>query len=82
MVVAFTALTAAAGGAGVIPPHWLYLPIVIAGARFGVGGAVVTALVSGFRGGAALFREQVLSSGSHPQHPATKGCPVESTGSP
>lgn len=47
MVVVFTALTALAGGAGVIPPHWLYIPIVVAGARFGVFGSVVTALVSG-----------------------------------
>jgi signal transduction histidine kinase len=36
-----------AGGAGHAPPHWFYLPILVAAVRFGPGGALVTALASG-----------------------------------
>lgn len=35
-----------AGGAAVIPPLWFFLPILFAGVRFGVLGALVTALAS------------------------------------
>ncbi|MFP3883104.1 MAG: putative bifunctional diguanylate cyclase/phosphodiesterase [Actinomycetota bacterium] len=47
MVVVFASLTYLVGGTSSLPPHWFYLPIVIAGARFGVPGAVVVALASG-----------------------------------
>jgi signal transduction histidine kinase len=36
-----------AGGAGHAPPHWFYIPILIAAVRFGPAGAMVTALASG-----------------------------------
>jgi two-component system, OmpR family, sensor histidine kinase KdpD len=36
-----------AGGAANVPAHWFYIPIVFAAARFGLPGAIVTALVSG-----------------------------------
>lgn len=35
------------GGAGVVAPHWFYVPIVLAAARFGVGGAILTGVVAG-----------------------------------
>lgn len=44
-------LTYALGGAGVVPPHWFYLPILFAGARFGLVGAGATAVAAGFLGG-------------------------------
>lgn len=40
-----------AGGAGHAPPHWFYLPILVAAVRFGPGGALVTALASGIVAG-------------------------------
>jgi signal transduction histidine kinase len=36
-----------AGGTGHVPPHWFYVPILLAGVRFGIVGGVLTALVSG-----------------------------------
>jgi signal transduction histidine kinase len=39
------------GGAGRVPPHWFYIPILIAAARFGVAGTVVTAVVAGLLAG-------------------------------
>jgi diguanylate cyclase (GGDEF)-like protein/PAS domain S-box-containing protein len=34
------------GGAGFIAPHWFYIPIFLAALRFGLPGAVVTAVIS------------------------------------
>jgi EAL domain-containing protein (putative c-di-GMP-specific phosphodiesterase class I) len=39
-------LAHAVGGAGRVPPHWFYVPIVFAGLRFGLLGAVPTAVVA------------------------------------
>src|SRR6478736_3814073 len=36
-----------AGGAGHVPPHWFYIPILLAAVRFGIVGGLITALVSG-----------------------------------
>jgi signal transduction histidine kinase len=44
----------ALGGAGHVAPHWFYVPILLAAARFGVAGTVVTAAVAGFVGGPLL----------------------------
>src|SRR6266511_2880594 len=33
------------GGAGRVPPHWFYIPILLAAARFGLPGAAATAVV-------------------------------------
>lgn len=41
-------------GAGRIPPHLFYVPILLAAARFGLAGAVLTALVSGLVAGPLL----------------------------
>lgn len=47
VIMAFSwAATYLIGGAGHIAPHWAYLPIMIAAARFGVAGALITAAVS------------------------------------
>jgi hypothetical protein len=43
-----------AGGAGRVPPHLFYVPILLAAARFGLAGAVLTALVSGVVAGPLL----------------------------
>ncbi len=40
-----------AGGVGNVPAHWFYLPILFAAVRFGLVGAVGTALVSGILAG-------------------------------
>lgn len=45
------ALTLMLGGAGAVAPHWFYLPIVWAGARLGLGGAVITSLAAGVLAG-------------------------------
>jgi signal transduction histidine kinase len=39
------------GGAGRVPPHWFYIPILIAAARFGVAGTLVTAVAAGLLAG-------------------------------
>lgn len=47
MLAVFTVVTYVVGGTSFLPPHWFYLPIVVAGARFGVIGSLTTAVVSG-----------------------------------
>ncbi len=42
------------GGAGRVPPHWFYVPILLAAARFGLPGAAVTAVVAGLVAGPLL----------------------------
>jgi diguanylate cyclase (GGDEF)-like protein len=42
------------GGGTVVAPHWFYLPIFLAGLRFGPGGALVAAVVSMFVAGPLL----------------------------
>jgi PAS domain S-box-containing protein len=42
------------GGAGRVPPHWFYLPILLAAARFGLPGAAATAVVAGLVAGPLL----------------------------
>lgn len=54
MVVVFASLTYLVGGTSSLPPHWFYLPIVVAGARFGIPGALVVAVISGLLVGPAM----------------------------
>lgn len=42
------------GGANHVPPHWFYVPVLLAAARFGIAGAIVTAVVSGVVAGPLL----------------------------
>ena len=61
-LVASAVLLVALGGAGKVAPHWFYLPIVCAAARFGLPGGVATGLV------AVLFqplRERLQRSVDH-----------------
>ncbi len=44
-------ITWSAGGTDHLPPHWYYLPVLIAGVRFGPLGAVVAGFVSGLCAG-------------------------------
>src|SRR6266511_3694431 len=37
----------ALGGAERVPPHWFYVPILIAAARFGLAGTAATAVAAG-----------------------------------
>jgi diguanylate cyclase (GGDEF)-like protein len=46
-LVVCTGLVWAFHGTDLVPPHWYYVPIIFAGVRFGVPGALLTALVSG-----------------------------------
>lgn len=49
------------GGAGAVVPHWYYAPIMFAAARFGLGPAIVVAVVSGVLAGPLTFLD-VLSA--------------------
>lgn len=62
MVVAFTAITYIGGGTASLPPHWFYIPIVVAGARFGVIGAVAVAVVSGLAVGPSMPADVVAGT--------------------
>jgi signal transduction histidine kinase len=44
----------ALGGAGRVPPHWFYIPILLASARFGLVGSAVTAAAAGILAGPFL----------------------------
>lgn len=41
----------AAGGTDHLPPHWFYIPVLLAGGRFGLKGALVCGLVAGILAG-------------------------------
>jgi signal transduction histidine kinase/CheY-like chemotaxis protein len=43
----------ALGGAGRVPPHWFYVPVLLA-ARFGLAGAAITAVAAGLLAGPLL----------------------------
>lgn len=66
MVAVFGALTYAVGGTSAIPPHWFYIPIAVAGARFGVAAALATALVSGIISGPIMPADVSASIAQHP----------------
>src|SRR5215211_3246709 len=42
------------GGASHVPPHWFYIPILLAAARFGLRGAVGAAVAAGLLAGPLL----------------------------
>ena len=44
-------LTWAAGGTNHLPPHWFYIPVLLAGGRFGLKGVVAGGLVAGILAG-------------------------------
>jgi diguanylate cyclase (GGDEF)-like protein/PAS domain S-box-containing protein len=58
VIAALTALSWVAayylGGGTVVAPHWFYIPVFLAGVRFGPFGAVVTAVASTFVAGPLL----------------------------
>jgi EAL domain-containing protein (putative c-di-GMP-specific phosphodiesterase class I) len=62
LVAASWLLAFTLGGAGPVPPHWFYIPIMFAALRFGWPGALLTALVSGLMAGPLLPLE--VRSGS------------------
>jgi EAL domain-containing protein (putative c-di-GMP-specific phosphodiesterase class I) len=53
-LVASVLLALALGGAGKAAPHWFYVPVVCAGARFGLSGVLVTGLAAGVLAGPAV----------------------------
>jgi signal transduction histidine kinase len=63
----------AAGGAGYAPPHWFYIPILVAAARFGIGGAVVAAVVSGIVAGPLLPSDVATGSPQSPSDQIIRG---------
>lgn len=65
LLAASWSATYALGGAGTTAPHWFYLPIMAAAARFGVPGALMSALVSGVLAG-PLMPEDVAAASSQP----------------
>lgn len=54
MTLAFWAVAFAIGGAGAVPPHWFYIPIMFAALRFGWPGTLITSLVCGLVAGPLL----------------------------
>lgn len=56
-------LTYVLGGAGKVPPHWFYIPIVLAGARFGLVGAGLTAMAAGILAGPMMPAD--VATGTH-----------------
>jgi diguanylate cyclase len=54
MVGASWAAAFVLGGAGPVPPHWFYIPIMFAGLRFGWPGTLLTSVVSGLAAGPLL----------------------------
>ena len=54
LLVASWAVSYALGGAGVVPPHWFYVPILVAAVRFRWRGALGTALIAGVLAGPLL----------------------------
>lgn len=44
----------AAGGEDHVPPHWFYIPILMAAVRFGIPGTLIAAVISGVAAGPLL----------------------------
>lgn len=55
----------ALGGAGRVPPHWFYVPVLVAAARFGLVGAAATAVVAGLLAGPLLPLDVATGAGQH-----------------
>lgn len=55
-----------AGGAGHVPPHWFYIPILLAAVRFSIVGGVITALVSGIVTGPLMASDVALGISQAP----------------
>lgn len=55
-----------AGGADSMVPHWYYIPILFAAARFGPAAALVVALVAGVLAGPLTFGEVAAGSAQDP----------------
>jgi PAS domain-containing protein len=53
------------GGAGRVPPHWFYVPILLAAARFGLAGAAATAVVAGLVAGPLLPLDVTTGTQQH-----------------
>ena len=54
LLILFWTLSRVVGGAGVVPPHWFYLPIAAGAARFRYAGALVVAAAAGVLAGPLL----------------------------
>lgn len=63
LLVASWTVSYASGGAGLVPPHWFYVPILIAAVRFRWRGALVTGLLAGVLAG-PLLPENVAANTS------------------
>jgi PAS domain S-box-containing protein len=54
------------GGAGRVPPHWFYVPILVAGARFGLAGAAATGVLAGLIAGPLLPLDVATGTAQQP----------------
>src|SRR5687768_6455482 len=54
LIGASWAVAFALGGAGPVPPHWFYIPIMFAALRFGWQGTLAASVVSGLMAGPLL----------------------------
>jgi signal transduction histidine kinase len=52
----------AAGGENHVPPHWFYIPILMAAVRFGIPGALFTAIIAGVLAGPLMPAEVALGT--------------------
>ena len=55
------------GGAGAAAPHWFYLPVLYAAARFGCSGAAVSAVAAGILAGPLLPLDVLAGQAQQPQ---------------
>jgi signal transduction histidine kinase len=58
-------LSYALGGAGRVPPHWFYVPVLVAAARFGLVGAAATGVVAGLLAGPLLPFDVAAGTAQH-----------------
>src|SRR6266545_5915426 len=55
----------ALGEAGRVPPHWFYVSVLVAAARFGLAGAAATAVVAGLLAGPLLPLDVATGARQH-----------------